>query len=431
MRRRLVSSANSKDGVPFRVVETFSGIGAQRMALKTSGEPERPGGPRRAPIPYDVVATSDISRRANEAYDAVFADDGWDPRRNVGDVTAPGLRLPESDILTYSFPCQALSKSGRLGGMARGTGTTSSAVWSLLEQIEATRPEWLVMENVPNIHSKRFMSDFQSWIDALSDLGYDSRWADTNLTRFGLPQNRSRTILLSRLGGPVPEVPLGSEGHPPLSSILEDDVDLSVYGVGDAVMRKLVYGGDPHGHRDFLRVVNDTRLGYADAREGDGVTLQHLTGAHRARGRVQRGRSATLMTSGSSVGVVVRDADGFLTVRRFTPREAYRLQGFPDWAIDRILALGQGEAAMYAQAGNSLGVPMMREVFRAIDRADIEKKESGRRSLPRVSSTCHATSPLTARTHLPLGRNLFPSPITRHVFFFVQPSSFATSDPLL
>lgn len=80
------------------------------------------------------------------------------------------------------------------------------------------------------------------------------------------------------------------------------------------------------------------------------------------------------MTGGECVGVVVRDNDGFLTVRRFTPREAYRLQGFPDWAIDRIMGLGQSEAAMYRQSGNSLGVPMMREVFCTIDETDIRKR---------------------------------------------------------
>ena len=361
-RKKIFKSKNSKDGKPFRVIEAFSGIGAQSMALRTSE------------IPYKIVATADIDPNANAAYDAINRDDGWDPTRNMGDITRPGLTFPQSDILTYSFPCQALSKSGRLGGMGVGTGTTSSAVWSLLEQIRSTKPEWLIMENVPNIHSKRFMSQFQDWIDALSDIGYTSKWADLKLIDFGLPQNRERTILLSHLGDYCPDIPLGNRGHVPLRDILEPNVDLSRYRVSDSVMQKLMYDGNPHGHRDFLRVINDTKLGYADAYEGDGITLQHLVGKHRARGRVQKERAPTLMTGGECVGVVVRDEDGFLTVRRFTPREAYRLQGFPDWAIDRIMELGQSEAAMYHEAGNSLGVPMMREVFRTIDRSDIESK---------------------------------------------------------
>lgn len=365
-KRRPIKSRNSKDGKPFIVFEAFSGIGAQSMALRTAGEDGKP-------IPYEIVGTAEIDPRAIAAYDAINAGDGWDPSRNIGDITRPGVKIPECDIMTYSFPCQALSKSGRLGGMGAGSGTTSSAVWSLLDQIRRVRPEWLVMENVPNIHSKRFMAEFQDWIDALGDIGYESRWADTNLTKFGLPQNRARTILLSHLGSTCPPVPRGTDGHIPLRDVLEPDVDLERYRVSEAVMKKLMYDGNPYGHRDFLRVINDTKLGYADAYEGDGVTLQHLVGKHRARGRVQKDRAPTLMTGGECVGVVVRDGDGFLTVRRFTPREAYRLQGFPDWAIDRIMGLGQSEAAMYRQSGNSLGVPMMREVFRTIDEADIKR----------------------------------------------------------
>ncbi len=373
-RRRAIRSRNSKDGVPFKVIEAFSGIGAQSMALRTSDEPAYPGGPRRRKIPFEIVATAEIDERANAAYDAINRDTGWEPSRNLGDITRPGIMFPKCDILTYSFPCQSLSKSGKLGGMGHGSGTASSAVWSLLEQIRETTPEWLVMENVPNIHSKRFIEEFQAWLDALERIGYKSLWDDTNLTRFGLPQNRERTIVISHYEGKSTPVPLGYDGHIPLRDILEPDVDLEKYRISDAVLRKLMFDDNPYGHRDFLRVINDTKLGYADAYEGDGVTLQHLTGKHRGRGRVQKDRAPTLMTSGESVGVVVRDSDGFLTVRRFTPRETYRLQGFPDWAIDRIMNLGQSDAAMYHQSGNSLGVPMMREVFRAIDDADIEKK---------------------------------------------------------
>ena len=365
---------SSKDGVPYRVIEAFSGIGAQSMALRTSDEPSRKGGEKRASIPYVVVATSDIDANANKSYDAINGDTDWDPSRNVGDITRPDLMLPDSDILTYSFPCQALSKSGRLKGMRSGSGTTSSVVWSLIDQIERTRPSWLIMENVPNIHSRRFMSDFQEWIDTLKKLGYTSQWADVNLVNFGLPQNRERTILLSHYGDFCPPVPLGEYGHEPLSSFLEDDVDLEKYRIDDSVMRKLMYDGDPYGHRDHLRLINATKLGYADAYEGDGVTLQHITGKYKARGRVQKKRAPTLMTGGDCVGVVVRDEDGFLTIRRFTPREAYRLQGFPDWAIDRIMATGQSEAMMYRQSGNSLGVPMMREIFHTIDDTDGERK---------------------------------------------------------
>lgn len=103
--KKILRSRNSKDGRPFRVIEAFSGIGAQSMALRTSDEPKYPGSPRRTKIPYEIVATADIDPNANAAYDAINRDDGWDPSRNMGDITRPGLTFPDSDILTYSFPC--------------------------------------------------------------------------------------------------------------------------------------------------------------------------------------------------------------------------------------------------------------------------------------------------------------------------------------
>lgn len=206
--RRLVSK-NSKDGVPFRVVETFSGIGAQAMALRTSDEPEVRGGKRRRKIPYKVLATSDISRNANAAYNAINADTDWDPSRNLGDITNPNLRFPESDILTYSFPCQALSACGKREGMVEGSGTSSSLLWALEDHIRATRPEWLLMENVTQIHNKQNLPEFQRWIDTLSSMGYESKWADLKATDFGLPQTRTRTFMLSHLGATCPDLPRG------------------------------------------------------------------------------------------------------------------------------------------------------------------------------------------------------------------------------
>lgn len=83
---------------------------------------------------------------------------------------------------------------------------------------------------------------------------------------------------------------------------------------------------------------------------------------------MKKGRAHTLMTGGKGgAGVIVRREDGTLTIRYFTPSEAYRLQGFPGWAADRVKAIGQSDEDMWFEAGNSLGVPVMRAIFHAID----------------------------------------------------------------
>lgn len=189
---RLVVSRNSKDGVPFRMCELFSGIGAQRM------------GARRSKVPVEVVGISEIDEAALASYEAI-----WGDCPNLGDITKVE-HLPSCDILTYSFPCQSLSKAGngnvnQKHGMKKGSGTESSLLWEvgrLLEDAESrgTLPEWLIMENVTDVHSKRYAKDFDKWISFLEGLGYTSRYGDLNARDWG-PQSRKRCFMISHLGG--------------------------------------------------------------------------------------------------------------------------------------------------------------------------------------------------------------------------------------
>lgn len=362
---------NSKDGRPYRVFESFSGIGAQAMALKTSSEPARKGGRKRRPIPYEIVGTSDISKHANEAYNAIYADTGWDPSRNLGDITRI-QHLPDCDILTYSFPCQSLSKSNTTGkkGMREGSGTESSLIWEVRRLIADARPEWLLMENVTQIHNKNNLPEFERWIDTLSDMGYTSKWADLNAKDFGLPQNRRRTFLLSHLGPSCPDLPSGTAPAPPLSQLLEGGW-LEDYALDDRKLSDHLYPLRAADLKKTLPWKNASKAKYLEAEEGDGLEMQFVG---RARGTVKKGLAPTLLTSGDTVGVAVRRPDGVLTARRFTPREAFRLQGFPDWAYDRVAASGQTERQMYAEAGNSIAVPVLREIFRTIDDEEIRQQ---------------------------------------------------------
>ena len=91
-----------------KVIELFSGIGTQREALK------------RADIPCEIVATSEIDKYASQAYELLHGK-----TNNMGDITKIE-RLPKADLWTYSFPCTDISIAGKLGGFAPGTNTHSS-----------------------------------------------------------------------------------------------------------------------------------------------------------------------------------------------------------------------------------------------------------------------------------------------------------------
>lgn len=170
-----------------RLLELFSGIGAQRMALDRLG------------VEYKSVGISEISRPAIRAYEQIHGD-----LDNLGDITRLEA-LPDCDMLTYSFPCQDLSKAGLRRGMDRGTGTRSGLLWEVERLLKGAGhlPDFLVMENVVQVHSPANAGAWRDWIASLSRLGYTSAWADINAADHGIPQHRVRCIMISRHDGHV------------------------------------------------------------------------------------------------------------------------------------------------------------------------------------------------------------------------------------
>lgn len=109
--------------------------------------------------------------------------------------------------------CQDLSLAGKQAGMDEGSGTRSSLLWQVgrilqesvdkatVEGINKTAylPDILTLENVPQVHSKKNIDNFNKWLRQLEDFGYISKWADLNAKDYGIPQNRNRTFCVSWL----------------------------------------------------------------------------------------------------------------------------------------------------------------------------------------------------------------------------------------
>lgn len=169
-----------------RIVELFSGIGAQAEALKELG------------LDYKVVATSDIDKHANIGYEAIHG-----PVNNLGDICKIE-HLPECDLLTYSYPCTSVSVAGKQEGMKEGSGTASSLLWEvgrLLNDMAERKilPEVLVMENVDAVLNQKNIDEFKRWLTVLSDLGYTNSYQILNAKDYGTPQNRRRIFMVSTL----------------------------------------------------------------------------------------------------------------------------------------------------------------------------------------------------------------------------------------
>lgn len=109
------------------------------------------------------------------------------------------------DIFTYSFPCQDLSIQGLQKGIKKGSNTRSGLLWEIerifieisehFEQCEM--PKYLLMENVKSLTNKLNISDYEMWINRLSELGYESKSYILNSKNFGSSQNRERVFLIS------------------------------------------------------------------------------------------------------------------------------------------------------------------------------------------------------------------------------------------
>lgn len=173
---------------------TFSGYDSQLMAADVLREwhPD---------FRWKCVGWSDIDKYACQMHNLVFpqfADCA------LGDITKIywhevkcSLEGREVDLFTYSSPCQDISQAGKQMGLKEGSDTRSALLWHVAKAVEVLRPKYLLQENVAALVSRKFMPDFQKWLDKLSSLGYVSKWSRLNAKNYGVPQNRDRVFCLS------------------------------------------------------------------------------------------------------------------------------------------------------------------------------------------------------------------------------------------
>ena len=370
-----------------RVLENFAGIGTQRMALENLG------------IDHEVVGITEIDKFAIKSYEAVHGE-----VNNLGDISKVDPNdVPDHDLFTYSYPCQDISVAGKGRGFEKGSGTRSGLLWECEKVIEAKKPKYLLMENVKNLVSKKFMPGFQEWLLTLEEMGYTNYWKVLNAKDFGIPQNRERVFCVSILGEHEPyEFPEPTELNLRLLDILEDEVDEKYY-LSDEIQKRFMYKPNFNtdikrlgttnpdatiGQRDIvysssgilgsltatdykqpkqvgeatdvnsegkLLVKNATKKGYIEATEGDGIDLSFPDSKTR-RGRVQKQTSQTLDT-GDSKGVIEN-----MRIRKLTPKECWRLMGVSDEDFAKA-RLVNSDTQLYKQAGNAIVVNVLEALF--------------------------------------------------------------------
>lgn len=139
--------------------------------------------------------------------------------------------IPDCDMITYGFPCQDISVAGKQEGIIHGQ-TRSGLLYEALRIIEAKKPKYAIAENVKNLVGKRHRDDFDSLLDELSEMGYNSYWQVLNAKEYGIPQNRERVFVVSirkDIDDGKFEFPEPFDNRLRLKDMLEDRVESTYY----------------------------------------------------------------------------------------------------------------------------------------------------------------------------------------------------------
>ena len=276
-------------------------------------------------------------------------------------------------LLTYSFPCQDLSLAGERKGMS-DSSTRSGMLWEVERILTECKelgslPEVLLMENVPQVHGKGNIEDFNKWQLRLEELGYKNYWKDMIATDYGIPQTRNRCFMVSILGDynytfPKP-IPLKLK----LKDLLEDNVpekyylsekmtkyifseddsykvnpnnleldreiacskttregntraDTSDYitcllkdkgtqltkttDTANTIMARDYKGFGNQEMNEVIHIKNNTKQGYLEATEGDGINISGRM--EYQRGNVQKDKAQSITCGGgNNLGVIISE----------------------------------------------------------------------------------------------------------------------------
>ena len=309
----------------FKFIDLFAGIGGFRIAMQNLGG--------------KCVFTSEWDKEAKKTYMMNFGEVPF------GDITKQHIKnyIPEEfDILCAGFPCQAFSIAGKKGGFDDTRGTL---FFDVAEIIKKHKPKAIFLENVKGLKSHDKGKTFETILNVLrNDLGYFVPEPQIiNARNFGVPQNRERIYIV----GFRQDLNISSFTYPqPLDNkvtfgaIKEKKVPPTKYYLSTQYLETLVRHKARHENKG-------NGFGYAIIPD-DGVANAILVGGMgRERNLVLDHRIKDYTPTTHIKGTVNREG-----IRKMTPREWARLQGFPDNFVIPV-----ADASAYKQFGNSVAIP--------------------------------------------------------------------------
>ena len=330
-----------------KVLELFAGIGACSKALERLG------------IEHEIVDAVEIDKYAVKSFNAIH-NTNFEPQ----DICEWDKDV-EVNLVMHGSPCQDFSLAGLQAGGDEGSGTRSSLMYETIRIVEKLKPKYVIWENVKNVISKKHKHNFDNYINKMEDLGYKNYYQVLNGKDYGIPQNRERVFTISIRNDIEKDFvfPEKQELKLKLKDMLENEVDekfylsdkqieriqTTSYTTGQRRIQEKEYSDtlcardwkdpkcvqvaelpyynyesdgrvySPSGispclrskepnqkidERDSILIKNNTKKGYLEATDGDGVDISSRMQYH--RGNVQKEMCQTITTSGGSDrGVVV------------------------------------------------------------------------------------------------------------------------------
>ena len=384
-------------------VELFAGVGGFGIALEQNK--------------FDIVAQVEIDKNSQNVLRNKFPNSQL--LNNVLEVTGDQLRaagfISDGGIITGGFPCQDLSVGGRRAGLA---GKRSGLFYEFARIIEETETEWVILENVPGLLSSREGRDMGAVVGTLAELGYGCAWRVLDAKEFGVPQRRRRVFIVAKrfadaascvevlfkrssVRGDIEESISSKQkiADQAGGSIAESDQEIvfgqSGYGTYASGVKTLNASMQKRPE-DSIVVKNESIVFYNHHSESARIQGEFVNTlpAHMGTGGNNMPLMAEIVsfttsnysdlagwekphyptlsasppneTAGVQYGI--REGD---TVRRLTPLECERLQGFPDhWTAIGTNSSGvtveQPDTARYKQLGNAIAVPVVNWIIEGI-----------------------------------------------------------------
>ncbi|MEF9951769.1 MAG: DNA cytosine methyltransferase [Clostridium sp.] len=306
--------------IRYRVGSMFAGIGGICLGFKLAGA--------------DIVWANEIDKYACVTYRTNFGDSYL----VEGDIHSINTKtIPDIDILTSGFPCQAFSIAGYRKGFEDNRG---NLFFETLRVIKDKKPRAFILENVKNLVGHDGGKTFTIIREALEDEGYFIRYKVLNSMEFGnVPQNRERIYVVGFLNKEECDkfyFPEPLELTKTIADIVNKD---------KKVEEKYYYTSGSKYYKDLNEtVVNDNtlyQLRRVYIRENKSNVCPTLT--------------ANMGTGGHNVPLI-KDRFG---IRKLTPKECLAFQGYPD---DYIIPERVSNGQLYKQAGNSVTVPVIKRI---------------------------------------------------------------------